>query len=81
VDVEIIEYVPGSYGLTQVEWTALTIVATKLFDEVYDRTKHMLIERRHAKKETDGSGGRHLGLIIYGPDGEQLKSWDTRDEE
>jgi hypothetical protein len=41
----------------------------------------MLIERRRAKKEKNGSGGRHLGVIIYGPDGEQLKSWDTRDEE
>jgi hypothetical protein len=81
VELEIVERDPSKYGLTQVEWTIITIAATKLFDEVFDATKGMLLARREAKKEAVGSAGRQLGCILYGPDGEILRQWDTRDEE
>lgn len=81
VDLTIIERDPSKYGLTQVEWTFITIAAAKLFDEVFDAAKRMLLARRAAKKDETGSAGRHLGVTIYGPDGEPLKTWDTRDDE
>ena len=81
VDLTIVERDPTKYGLTQIEWTFITIAATKLFDEVYDAAKRMLLARRQAKKDATGNEGRHLGVTIYGPDGEPLKTWDTRDED
>ena len=81
VELVMVERDPSKFGLTQVEWTLITIVATKLFDEVFDATRRMLLARREARKESTRSAGRHLGCILYGPDGEILGQWDTRDDE
>jgi hypothetical protein len=81
VDLTIVERDPSKYGLTQVEWTFITIATAKLFNETFDAAKRMLLARRAAKKADTGNAGRHLGVTIYGPDGEPLKTWDTRDDE
>jgi hypothetical protein len=87
VDLEITEYVPGRRGLGPVEWTAIfigTTVATSLIssitEDLYQRAKDLLRSRRKANKAA--SRGRHnLGFTIYGPKGEELRKWDTRDDD
>ncbi len=80
-EVEVTEYVPGRRGLTPVEWTFIGIGTAKAVDLVVDGAKALLRRRREAKRATEGSPGRDLGFIIYGPDGEKLREWTTREEE
>ncbi len=87
VELEVTEYVPGRYGLTLVEWTAIfigTSAGTKIIgnltDDLYQAAKELLRRRRKAKAEK-GSAGRHLGFTIYGPDGKELRSWTTQEDE
>jgi hypothetical protein len=49
--------------------------------DVYDSAKKMLRSRREAKKRESGSAGRHLGFTIYDEDGNELASWDIREDE
>lgn len=39
--------------------------------------------RRLRKKQDESEAGRvrPIGFVIYGPDGEELRRWDTRDDE
>lgn len=79
VDLEITEYQPGRRGLGPIEWTAIFIgtnVATNLISDLtsdlYNRAKKMLLDR-------NAKGGRsNKGFVIYGPDGEVLRRWDTK---
>ncbi len=82
VDLEIIEMVPQRRGLGPIEWTAIFIgdaIATgfvhAVVADVYARTKEMLRARRRAGKV------RHMGFRIYGPKGEVLKEWTTKEDE
>lgn len=79
VDLEIIEREPGVCGLGPIEWTAIfigTTVATSLItsltNDLYEKAKQMLLERK-AK-----SGRPNKGFVIYGPDGKELRRWDTQ---
>lgn len=81
VELEVTEYVPGRRGLTPVEWTFIVTGTAKALDLVVDGAKALLRRRREAKHATEGSPGRDLGFIIYGPDGEKLREWTTREEE
>jgi hypothetical protein len=88
VELEIIERVAGRVGLTLVEWTMIYILARevtraidKVTDDIYEAAKELLRSRRKAKKEKSGNPGRNLGFIIYGPDGKELRKWDTSDDD
>ena len=78
VELEVTEYQPGRVGLGPIEWTAIFIgtnVATTLISnltsDLYQRAKKMLLDRK-------AKGGRpNKGFVIYGPDGEVLRRWDT----
>ncbi len=79
VDVEVIERVPGRYGLGPIEWTAIYIgvkVAETLIEKVtsdlYEKAKHWFSERK-----AKGDGRPKKGFVIYGPDGKPLRRWDT----
>lgn len=79
VDLEIIEREPGIVGLGPIEWTAIfigTTVATSLItnltNDLYEKAKQMLLERK-AK-----SGRPNKGFVIYGPDGKELRRWDSQ---
>lgn len=84
VDVEVTEYERGYYGLGPVEWTAIFIgqsvastVIGNLTNKLYAKAKQMLLARR-----AKGDGRPRTGFVIYGPNGEELKRWDTsRDDE
>jgi hypothetical protein len=87
VELEVIEYEPGRYGLTPVEWTAFfigTSVASSLLNDLttdlYNGAKKLLRSRREGKKADSGSPGRHLGFIIYGPDGKVIEKWTTQED-
>ena len=43
--------------------------------------KDHLRSRRRAKVKEKGSPGRHLGFTSYGPNGEELSKWDTREDD
>jgi hypothetical protein len=80
VELEVIEYRPKRYGLGLIEWTAIYIgvkVADTLIEQVtsdlYEKAKKMLADRK-AKSE----GRPNKGFVIYGPDGEPLRQWDTK---
>jgi hypothetical protein len=84
VDLQIVERIPGRYGLTQIEWPFITIVGggvstglvSRITEDAYDAAKRRLRARREAK-----DGGRHLGVTILGPDGKDIKNWSTRDDD
>jgi hypothetical protein len=78
VDLEVTERQPGRYGLTPIEWTSIfigTTVATSLItnltNDLYAKAKQLLLEQK--------AKGRHrrMGFVIYGPDGKELRRWDT----
>lgn len=79
VQLEVTEYQPGRLGLGPIEWTAIfigtgaaTTVINKLTSDLYDRVKKMLLDRK-------AKGGRpNKGFVIYGPNGEVLRRWDTK---
>lgn len=87
VDLEIIEYVPGRRGLGPIEWTEIfvgtavaTSIITNLTNDLYQRAKDMLRSRRKANKAA-GRGRHNLGFTIYGPEGEELRKWTTKDDD
>ena len=49
--------------------------------EIYQMAKDHLRSRRRAKVKEKGSPGRHLGFTSYGPNGEELSKWDTREDD
>ena len=79
VDLEITEYQPGRRGLGPIEWTGIfigTTVATSLItnltNDLYKKAKQLLLDRK-------AKGGRpNTGFVIYGPDGKELRRWDTK---
>jgi hypothetical protein len=82
IDLEIIERVPRRTGLGPIEWTAIFIgeaiaqgLIGALTEDVYQRAKEMLRARRRRGK------ARQLGLRIYGPKGEVLREWTTKEDE
>ncbi|HEX4466966.1 MAG TPA: hypothetical protein VH025_07250 [Solirubrobacteraceae bacterium] len=89
VDLEITEYVPGRRGLGLVEWTEMYIgmkVADSLISaitgDVYEKTKTMLRDRMAAKKRRrKGKSGRKMGFKIYGPNGDEIQSWTTKEDD
>lgn len=78
VDVEITERQPGRYGLGPIEWTSIFIggtvaksLITNLTNDLYAKAKQLLLDRK-------AKGGRpNKGFVIYGPDGKELRRWDT----
>ncbi len=79
VNLEITEREPGRVGLGPIEWTAIfigttvaTTLITNLTNDLYAKVKQMLLDRK-------AKGGRpNKGFVIYGPDGEPLRRWDSR---
>jgi hypothetical protein len=79
VDLEVIERVPKRSGLGPIEWTAIYIgvkVADTLIEKVtsdlYAKAKQWFTDRKDK-----GEGRPNKGFVIYGPDGEPLRRWDT----
>jgi hypothetical protein len=88
VDLDMTERVPGIYRMSLMESTAIFIgntVATALVtataDDLYAKAKRMLHGRRKAKKDAGGGPGGHLGFVIYGPDGDVLRRWSTKEDD
>jgi hypothetical protein len=45
--------------------------STNLTNDLYAKTKQLLLDRK-------AKGGRpNKGFVIYGPDGKELRRWDT----
>lgn len=83
VDLEVTEYQPGRYGLGPIEWTSIfigTTVATSLItnltNDLYAKAKQLLLDQK-----AKGRHRRDRGFVIYGPDGKELRRWDTRQVE
>ncbi len=83
VDVDVTEYVPGRRGLGPVEWTGIfigTTVATSIIsgitDDLYQKAKDFL---RYRKKHKIGRP--NTGFTIYGPNGEELRKWTTKEDD
>jgi ABC-type transport system substrate-binding protein len=88
VALEIVERDTTKYGLTFVEWTWVFLgaplwagFAGKMGSDLYDGLKQFLRERRAAREKERGSPGRPMGFVIYGPDSEVLRQWDTREDD
>jgi hypothetical protein len=85
VQLEIIEYEPGRYGLGPIEWTFITIGTGvgvgSIATTVREGAKKLLRDRRTAKKIESGNPGWHLGFIIYGPDGKEIENWTTEEDD
>ena len=86
VELEILGYKPGRRALSPVEWTSIfigtnvaTTLVAKVTTDVYNRTKRMLIQRKRSKGP-ELFPGRPLGVVIYGPRGEELRRWTTEEE-
>jgi hypothetical protein len=83
VEVDAIEYVPGRRGLGPVEWTAIGLAASvgkrlldNLVDDLYAAARDYLLKRLRK-----GGTRPKLGFKIYGPDGEELKSWRSDEDD
>ncbi len=82
VDLEIIERIPKRMGLGPIEWTAIFIgqsvaaaLISSVVNDMYQRAKDMLRSRRRAGEV------RQMGFRIYGPKGEVLEEWTTKEDE
>jgi hypothetical protein len=83
VKVEVTEYVPGRVGLGPVEWTGIFIgqsvaasLISSLVDDLYEAAKDYLRKRKRS-----GKSRPNLGVTIYGPDGEPLRKWTTKEDD
>lgn len=72
VDVDLVERVPGYHVLTEVEWLLITVAVEPVRDVVLGAAQSMLRDRM-----SNRSGGRELGVVIYGPDEAELRRWST----
>jgi hypothetical protein len=86
VELDIVERVEGRLGLTLVEWVFMFVgssvsgaIINNVTSDLYDAAKRWARERHRKKKAT--GGGRPIGFVIYGPAGEELRSWDTREDD
>jgi len=89
VDLEVIEYLPGRRGVTWVEWLAIFVgsgvgsaLVNNVTNDLYNVAKAWARRRLRKKRDQSESGGaRPTGFVIYGPDGEELRRWDTREDD
>jgi hypothetical protein len=86
VDTEIDERAPGVAGVTLIEWTGIFILAigkevlSLTVSDGYNAAKKRVRERRErTQKEKGNRSVRHSGVVIYGPDGKELRRWSTKD--
>jgi hypothetical protein len=88
VDLEVIEYVPGRRGVTWVEWLTIFVgsgvggaLVNNVTNDLYNAARTWVRRRLQKKRgESDSGRSRPIGFVIYGPDGEELRRWDTRED-
>lgn len=89
VELEVVEYVPGRRGVTWVEWLTIFVgsgvggaLVNNVTNDLYNTAKAWARRRpRRKQDESDSGGARPIGFVIYGPDGEELRRWDTREDD
>jgi len=89
VELEVIEYVPGRRGVTWVEWLTIFVgsgvggaLVNNVTNDLYNAAKAWARRRlRRKQDESDSGRARPIGFVIYGPDGEELRRWDTREDD
>lgn len=88
VEVEVVEYEPGRRGISpnMPETIGIFIgsgisgaVLDRLTNALIDRLKNWAGERYHKKKSSSTTFMKGEEFIIYGPDGEVLKTWRVDD--
>jgi len=51
-------------------------------NDLYNAAKVWARRRlRRKQDESDSGRARPIGFVIYGPDGEELRRWDTREDD
>jgi hypothetical protein len=89
VDLEVVQFVRGRRGVTWVEWLTIFVgsgvgsaLVNNVSNDLYDAARAWARRRLRKKRDQNGSAGaRPIGFVIYGPNGEELRRWDTREDE
>ncbi len=86
VDLEITPYVPGRRGIAWAEavWIYIAaqgsaVLVPRVLADVYEAAKHWA-RKRYEDKQAHAVNPSPETFVIYGPDGEVLKTWTVNQE-